>query len=286
MIKEKWAKVVAAVLGMALVGTCVITAVNSNLIDGVVVNASAATTSSYKDDFNEVNKAYYATSTPTQNDISHWVNYNGDGKIYSTYNQFDDPNGVGSMPGVINRIGWASMYYAPVDENNKIVLGSDFDKDWAALTDLYHYFSPRFSSEDQATLANLYQAANDSTIATGKKDAVIQFGQTLSNDVSQYGPIITTVKTKSSKSTISKLNVKKTASKKYVKVTGTAKLAKKANYARIKTYKGYRYAKLNSKHQFNKTIYAPKAKTVKVVVGNYVSGHFKAVTATKTVHVK
>lgn len=54
------------------------------------------------------------------------------------------------------------------------------------------------------------------------------------------------------------------------------KAQRKSTYAQIKTYKGYTYAKLNKKYAFGfKSIYAPKAKTVKVRFGTYSKGHFK-----------
>ncbi|WP_203649311.1 hypothetical protein [Secundilactobacillus yichangensis] len=113
---------------------------------------------------------------------------------------------------------------------------------------------------------------------------------TLRDAVSDYGGnydgVASKPKAPSYKSHISKLSATKTASKKYVKVTGIAKLYKSANYANIKTYKGYRYVKLSSKHTFSKTIYAPKAKSVKVSVGYYSHDQYKPVTSTKTVYFK
>jgi len=68
----------------------------------------------------------------------------------------------------------------------------------------------------------------------------------------------------------------KSKSGKYVVMTGrievlNAKEAKqhKATYVRIKTYKGYKSAKLTKKLTFKKTLKAPKAKTVSVQAGYY-----------------
>jgi len=88
-----------------------------------------------------------------------------------------------------------------------------------------------------------------------------------------------------------KLAAKKTKSGKSVTVSGkvkvlNSKLAKqhKATYVRIKTYKGYKYAKLSKALTFNKTVKAPKAKTVSAQAGyySYKKQHGKTV---KTFHV-
>ncbi|GAA3601995.1 hypothetical protein [Secundilactobacillus similis] len=282
MIKGTWTKATAVMLGTVLMGTAIVPAINQPMTAGTA-SVQAAERTSNKADFEAVKKALSESSTTTQNYIAKRVNYEGNGTITSSYALPNDS--TGSMPYVINSIAYSSVYNAPLNDSGGVVLGSDFEQDWAAVTDLYHYFAPRFSSEDQAQLADMYAQVQNKTIQEGKTDAVQHFGLTLSTDVFEYGAIVYHTPA-TTKSTISKLSAKKTASKKYVKVTGTAKLTKSANYARIKTYKGYRYAKLSSKHTFSKTIYAPKAKTVKVTVGHYANGHYTAVTGTKTVRVK
>lgn len=198
------------------------------------------------------------------------------------------------------------------DENNDYTytISSDFSKDWNALTALYNHFKGRLSTQEQAQLASMSAAVTSEKDPRTKLDNVRDFGRELSDAVDAWSdgatvakPVYTsttttkpatttqtttktTTKKATKKSYINKLSVKKTHSKKYVKVTGSAKLYKSANYAHIKTYKGYRYAKLSKKHNFSKTIYAPKAKTVKVTVGHYAHGHFTAVTSAKSVHVK
>ncbi|MFC6179849.1 hypothetical protein [Lactiplantibacillus daowaiensis] len=77
---------------------------------------------------------------------------------------------------------------------------------------------------------------------------------------------------------VKKLTAKKSKSGKSVKVTGKVVATAadsgnlhKATYVRIKTYKGYKYAKLTKSMTFSKTIAAPKAKTVMVRPGYYKS---------------
>lgn len=186
------------------------------------------------------------------------------------------------------------------------------DQDIAALTVLYNQFNARVSADHQDDLGNNYQDLLSSQRDNESIDWELSdfsgsfewvFDDLVPNDItgipstnngvtkSSSGQNPTPVsKTQNvtkhvSKSKITMLSAKK-SSKKYVKVTGKATLHKKANYARIHTYKGYRYAKLSSKHTFSKKIYAPKAKSVKAAVGYYSHGHFSAVTSSKTVHVK
>ncbi|MTV82208.1 hypothetical protein [Secundilactobacillus folii] len=188
---------------------------------------------------------------------------------------------------------------------------STTNTDFNAITAIYEYFMPRLSTGDQDGVANggfdpgYIDVQSD--IESQNGDAYIDlpifagdFEEDFYADVtpsnitgipaapasskSTKAPSKTKAKTVK-KSSISKLTAKK-SSKKYVKVTGHATLYKQARYARIKTYRGYKYAKLSSHHNFSKKIYAPKAKTVKVAVGNYSHGHFSYVTSTKTAHVK
>ncbi|WP_056946886.1 hypothetical protein [Secundilactobacillus odoratitofui] len=166
-------------------------------------------------------------------------------------------------------------------------LTTESTKDWKAIQALSNHFIGEFTSNGQSTVQDAYDSivANDGdgwTDYDGFPGYQWAFSQGF--DGAFNGVKVTGIPS-TPKSYISKLSAKKT-SKKYVKVSGSAKLYKSANYAHIKTYKGYRYAKLNSKHNFSKSIYAPKAKTVKVTVGHYANGHYKAVTSTKTVHVK
>lgn len=188
-----------------------------------------------------------------------------------------------------------------------------FDQDYAGLMIVYNGFKDRFSSTDQAVLKQDISDIANAKDAEDKAEKTSAFGNDLGSAVDNYGGTVTKVeaasvaapkpaaekpaapkpaakktvtkKTVTKKSYVSKLTAKKTSSKKYVKITGTVKLYKSAKYAYISTYKGHVHVKLNSKHQFSKTVYAPKAKHVKVKAGSYSHGHFKAVTSYKTVTV-
>lgn len=215
-----------------------------------------------------------------------------------------------SFGDAINNFRRGVEYAYAYDDNFDSYLESSFAPDWAGLTTLYNHFKGRLASSEQAQLASMYNAVVNTSDPVEKTDNAADFGNELRDAVEVWGkdatvakPVYTsttttkpatttqtttktTTKKATKKSYINKLSAKKTHSKKYVKVTGSAKLYKSANYAHIKTYKGYRYAKLSKKHNFSKTIYAPKAKTVKVIVGHYAHGHFTAVTSAKSVHVK
>lgn len=166
--------------------------------------------------------------------------------------------------------------------------------DYECMVATYNVFKTRLSagarSQLESLASNINQEISASDGSTDFYDILDEeqgYLESLETALLDYGGNYDGVaaKPKAPKSYISKLTAKKT-SKKTVKVSGTAKLYKSANYAHIKTYKGYRYAKLSSKHTFSKSINAPKAKTVKVTVGHYSNGHFTAVTSAKTVHVK
>lgn len=179
----------------------------------------------------------------------------------------------------------ASHAISELGHNGQVT--SAFKQDYNAMIAVYDQFKNRLDPLFQNVVNEYIDDANHQISSNKVKSETI-------NDIYGYfdqyfGKNIRPTKitgVPKVKSSITKLAARKTASKKYVKVTGSAKLSKSANYAHIKTYKGYRYAKLSSKHNFNKTIYAPKAKTVKVTVGHYSNGHYTAVTATKTVHIK
>lgn len=176
--------------------------------------------------------------------------------------------------------------------NTKATARANYD----CMVATYNIFKKRLSSGAQSQLEalanNLNQEINATNGSSDFYDIADQeegYVHALEAAVLDYGGNYDGVagsKSSAKHSYISKLSVKKTGSKKYVKVTGTAKLYKSANYAHIHTYKGYRYVKLSSKHTFSKTIYAPKAKTITVNAGYYSHGHYKAVTSTKTAHVK
>lgn len=177
---------------------------------------------------------------------------------------------------------------------------SDYQADLAAAQALYNHFVPTFKSDDQDSLEDPMDALSNPKRSdyidaeSAFEDFSDQFRNGFAdlriNSVTGKPKAAPKVVTKTNKSTkmsyISSLSVKRTASKKDIKVAGTAKLYAKANDAYIKTSKGYKYAKLSNKHSFKKTIYAPKATTVKVTVGNYSHGHFTPVTSAKTARVK
>lgn len=178
------------------------------------------------------------------------------------------------------------------------------NQDLNAITAVYDHFISRFTADDQDEITEgswyigYQDLMSDAHSGLDLSEDLDEFGTNFRNifnsDIStnkitgipaSVAQVSSKKSTSTKKSTISKLSARK-VSKKYVKVTGHATLHKKANYAHIKTYKGYRYAKLSNKGNFSKKIYAPKAKTVKVNAGYYSHGHFSAVTAAKTVHVK
>ena len=167
---------------------------------------------------------------------------------------------------------------------------AQFNKNYTGAKTMYNGFKSRLSGSDRAILAqdltDVNQYATNSDDIEDKASAAKNFANDLTSAINSYGHTVTKVASATSKSTITKLSAKKTATKKYVKITGKATLHQKANYARIKTYKGYRYAKLSQAGNFSKTIYAPKTKTVKVSAGYYANGHFSRVTANKTISVK
>lgn len=172
-----------------------------------------------------------------------------------------------------------------------------YTQDSAAVRYLYHHFRSRLRQPGLDFLDALYTSWGKAKTTNDKVSGVYNVAEELGGQLGEWNYYSTLNDTKvegvtpvpykaTPKSYISKLTVKKTASKKYVKVSGTAKLHVSANYAQIHTYKGYTYAKLSSKHNFSKTIHAPKAKTVKVNVGYYSYGNFVSITSTKTTHLK
>lgn len=275
MSKKFGKTAVTAMLGASLLGGVFVEVPNALTTTRAEASAKISY-SQYQSDINGIKAAlanastgvqsYVADSFPNLNDKEAYMQYHG-------FNQyFDELEEVWEYTGTKEQ----------AKDNLNCVVAT------------YNVFKSRLTSGEQSQLESMAANISGEIVASNVDDGYDAIGshlsgyvEALSDAVLNYGNNYDGVaaKPKAPKSSISSLSAKKT-SKKYVKVSGTAKLHKSANYAHIKTYKGYRYAKLNSKHGFSKTIYAPKAKTVKVNVGHYANGHYKAVTSTKTVHVK
>ncbi|GAX05043.1 hypothetical protein IWT25_00346 [Secundilactobacillus pentosiphilus] len=281
MTKSVWKKAATVVLGASLVGGVLVELPNPL----TTTQAQAATTSisysDFKDDENAAKEAVKLGSPSVQKIVNSKFFANMEKDPVSAYNVYK-PYSFTAVMSALGNDG-AKNY------DSKGNLAGNSSKDWAAMQSLSDHFSGRFSSNTQAGVQSAYQAVidhngkNDGEKDYGLAGYAIDFQDSFQTtfDVKK----ITGMPASTKKSYISKLSVKKT-SKKYVKVTGSAKLYKSAKYARVHTYKGNKYTKLSSKHTFSKSVYAPKAKTVKVTVGNYSHGHFSSVTSTKTVHVK
>lgn len=183
-------------------------------------------------------------------------------------------------------------------------LTSQSKADLVAINSLYKHFSGRFSVSHRNQLNEIYkdfqktQASGDKSIRSQSKIELHNFASIFGSDMGSNVAVDhftgfpgTTVKkpVKTSKATRLTVGTTKLTNEKYVKVTGQIKNVKSAqkaaNYARIQTNKGSSYAKLNSKHAFSKTVYAPKVKTIKVTIGHYSKGHFKVVMQTMSVPV-
>lgn len=295
MTKQVWKKTVTLILGALLVGGMINTLTTTQAHADVMIPYST-----YQSDLSGIESALTKASSDVKGDTS--VELPEDPKDAYDSSETDS---------------FANYFYALADSMDNVIDYSDPDtvqdrllkENLECLNDSYAIFRSRLTDGERiqldAAAANINNAIGNEDEDT-VSDMEQSFGYSLGNAVSDYGdnydgvatPVINTNPTPSStpvttaqpqatpapkKSYISKLTI--TTSKKYVKVTGSAKLYKSANYARIHTYKGNKYTKLNSNHNFHKKIYAPKAKTVKVTVGHYSNGHFTSVTSTKTVHV-
>lgn len=296
MTKQVWKKTVTLILGALLVGGMINTLTTTQAHADVMIPYST-----YQSDLSGIESALTKASSDVKGDTS--VELPEDPKDAYDSSETDS---------------FANYFYALADSMDNVIDYSDPDtvqdrllkENLECLNDSYAIFRSRLTDGERiqldAAAANINNAIGNEDEDT-VSDMEQSFGYSLGNAVSDYGdnydgvatPVINTNPTPSStpvttaqpqatpapkKSYIFKLSA--TTSKKYVKVTGSAKLYKSANYARIHTYKGNKYTKLNSNHNFHKKIYAPKAKTVKVTVGHYSNGHFTSVTSTKTVHVK
>lgn len=276
-------KAVTVMLGATLLGGVFVT-VPSELTT-TQAQAQAATRipySTYMKDINGIRAALGKAGSDAQSSVS---NVMPDFANQYAYTE----NNWGSMLNYLGYLSDAVRYHS----DTKATASANYD----CIVATYKVFKSRLTAGAQSQLeslaSNIKQEIDASDGSTDFDDIASHedgYVDLLQSAVHEYGgnydKIADKPKATAKKSTITKLAAKKTASKKYVKITGTAKLYKKANYAHIKTYKGYRYAKLSSKHTFSKTIYAPKAKTVKATVGYYANGHYTAVTAAKTARVK
>lgn len=278
MTKKVWKKAATVVLGAALVGGVFVEVPNA-LTTTQAQAAAKISYSQYQSDLSGIKSALSHAGGVVQGDVA---------KVMPSYsNQSYYGDDYYGFPGYFQDLGSAMDDWDGSGHNNPTTMKANL----AALVASYDVFSGILSSGSKSQLTSL--ATNISNaINSGKLDNVADmeqdYAQALGSDIqSDYGSKYDGVGPKTPKKTsyISKLSVKKT-SKKYVKVTGSAKLYKSAKYARVHTYKGNKYTKLSSKHTFSKSVYAPKAKTVKVTVGNYSHGHFTSVTSTKTAHVK
>ena len=275
MTKKFGKKAATVMLSATLLGGVFVTVPNA--LTTTTAQASAKISySQYMSDINGIKGALAKAPTEVQSDVSN---------NFPRVDDTDAYNG-GSLINYLDMLGYAVDGDSDTKERANDSL--------TALVGTYNVFKSRLSAGERSQLESLANKISaeiaTSSVDTGYYDietALHGYANSLEDAVENYGNNYDGVaaKPKTPKSYISKLSAKKT-SKKYVKVSGSAKLYKSANYAHIKTYKGYRYAKLNSKHNFSKSIYAPKAKTVKVTVGHYAHGHFTAVTSAKSVHVK
>ncbi|GAX05042.1 hypothetical protein IWT25_00345 [Secundilactobacillus pentosiphilus] len=276
MMKSVWKKAATVVLGASLVGGVLVEVPNA--LTTTQAQASVKISySQYQSDISGIKGALGKAPTGTQSYVADALPKPNDKEAYQPMGSFDYY--LGNL---------ASAAQSNTDTKEQAA------ENLSALVATYNVFKNRLTSGEQSQLESMANKINGeiatSNVATGYWDIgndLSGFGTTLQSAVLNYGNNYDGVGSKPTKKTsyISKLSVKK-ASKKYVKVTGSAKLYKSAKYARVHTYKGNKYTKLSSKHTFSKSVYAPKAKTVKVTVGNYSHGHFSSVTSTKTVHVK
>lgn len=241
--------------------------------------AFAATSSTFNSDFKAAQESVKLSSSIVQSSYSSWDFQSLKSQPKLAYDKV-----VLSFSGIAAEQAYCLLNLDYQNVNDDVTIKTDtseFAQDWTGLTSYYNHFKPRFSKTEQSKLATLYETVlNDQSDARYKN--AYNFGMELSRAIASLD---SNGRLPGAKSSITKLTAKKTASKKNVKVTGTAKLYKSANYAHIKTYKGYHYAKLSSKHTFSKIIYAPKAKTVKATVGHYSNGRYTAVTSVKVVNV-
>ena len=275
MTKKGWKRAVTVILGATLVGGIIVE--TPNAVTTTQAQASKKIPyAQYQSDINGIKAALGKASTDVQSNVT------GD---------FPDPNDKdaymqnGSFDNYLGNLSAAVDYNTDTKEQAS--------ENLSALVATYNVFRNRLTSGEQSQLESMANKINGeiavSTVDNGYgdiSDNLSGYADALNSAVLDYGNNYDSVanRPKAKKSYISKLSVKK-SSKKNVKVTGIARLYRSANYARINTYKGNKYAKLSG-HNFSKTVYAPKAKTVKVTVGHYSHGHFTSVTKTKTAHIK
>lgn len=284
--KNIWQKTATAVLGATLIGGVFVEIPNA-VTTTQAQAASQVPYSTYTSDLSGLKAALGKASPSIQGTMASQLKI--DPKMAYTN------SGIGSFGTYLDDLGQA-MHERGIGNDDK----AGYQADLNALVASYNVFKSRLSSGSQSQFdslktsiqsqidsldPNVWGAVDD--LSTSLQGYAFALANSLVADYGQnYHGVAAKPSTATKKSYISKLSVKKTSSKKYVKTTGSVKLYKSANYARIHTYKGNAYAKLSSKHNFSKTVYAPKAKTVKVTVGHYSHGHFTSVTSTKTVHIK
>ncbi|GAX04272.1 hypothetical protein IWT140_01910 [Secundilactobacillus pentosiphilus] len=294
MTKNVWKKAATVVLGASLVGGVVVE-IPSALTTTQAQASTQIPYAQYQSDIRGVESAVDKATVDVQSDVTSELPDPNDEDAYAQSGSFDN---------YLNSLEFA----VSGDTDNK----EQAIENLSALVATYNVFKSRLTAGEQNQLESMASKINNEIVAADSDvdyrydisqnlsayvdaldSAVLNYGNNYDGvasepkAVSQQVPAqkAPTPKTSTKKSYISKLSVKK-SSKKYVKVTGSAKLYKSAKYARVHTYKGNKYTKLSSKHNFSKKVYAPKAKTVKVTVGNYSHGHFSSVTSTKTAHLK
>ncbi|GAX04433.1 hypothetical protein IWT140_02071 [Secundilactobacillus pentosiphilus] len=303
MTKQVWKKAATVILGASLVGGVAVE-IPSAVTTTQAQAAAQIPYSTYTSDLSGLKAALGKASPTVQGEMA------GDLAI-EPKDAYTDGDSA-TFGGYLDDLG--STISNGEDED---ISQSDYQADLNCLAASFNVFKSRLSAGSQQQFESLnssiqrqinaYNVNDDDSWeeADTLDDSLEDYADALSNSlVSDYGrnydgvaakpkaavpvkpvaPVQHKTARTAKKSYIYNLSVKK--SKKHVKTAGTAKLHKAANYARIHTYKGNAYAKLNSKHNFSKTVYAPKAKTVKVTVGHYSHGHFTSVTSTKTVHIK
>lgn len=282
-----------ALFSLSLCGTYFASTAPNNTSSEPIVQASTRYIpfSQFDNDYSEM-ISVAAETNPDTNLDSHFINVSCDAISKNPSIAYtNEDTGFGSL---LFDIG---MDLQDAQPSPKDASDHAFEQDLTALKDANDYLNPRFSQTEQTKLAHLWNDVNtevaeysrNARIAdyTGEENisaniAGRDYGVELSNALIEWGRNIKVGAFDVNAITLAK--AKKT-SKNYIKVTGYTELYIPSKYAKIVTYRGTRYAKLKN-YAFSKLIYAPKAKHVKITVGNYSHSKFTAVTPTKTISVK
>lgn len=187
-------------------------------------------------------------------------------------------------------VGWTIGIQGTTDVDKHATDVASIKQDAAALSAYYKIFRGRMTksnrSDGDRTMKLLNKDLAKARYDTSDKQSMLENDFQSMAEILGFGGI-SNIRAGIYRTYFTKLSVKR-VSKNYIKVSGKFNEGEAVNYVRVKTAKGNKYIKVGDMN-FNKKVYAPNTKTVKVSLGLNASDGmgFEAIPkATKTVHVK